>query len=113
MIIAKIPCKVDNSWATKSEGWWDEWEYRIIDEKLLTPNVKLICQEKYRLIKNKIPSAVKKELQQAVKNGILFHIKKDGVCEECYYFLGYENLAINAVYVDAENALNALKNVLV
>jgi hypothetical protein len=112
MIIAKISRNARTYDTTKAGGIWNEYEYRLIDDVLLTPNVRLICQAKYKIINTKIPLPVKKELQQAIKNGILFHIKKDGLAKECYYFLGCAALARSALCVDAENASNAINAVL-
>ncbi|MDD3465528.1 MAG: hypothetical protein PHE67_00145 [Campylobacterales bacterium] len=112
-VIKKTPVKVDNSYATIKGGFWNEFKYEFIKSELVTRNVRLIINEKYRLISNTIPRAVRKELNEAVKNGILGHFKKDGICKECYFFVSHEYAARNAIYNDAVGRLQSQGKVLV
>lgn len=110
-VIKKTPVKIDNSYATTKGGFWNEYKYEVIKSEQITPNVRLIINQKYRQIQNKIPMKVRKELNQAVKNGILGHIKKDGLCLECYYFINCKDEAINAVYNRVEEGLKNIAKV--
>lgn len=49
------------------------------------PNVQAILISGSRVIRGKVPAAVRKELSAAVKAGILRHFKKDGLLPEMYY----------------------------
>jgi hypothetical protein len=112
IVIAKIARKVDNVWVTLNGGWWHEFEFRIIPAEYITPNVNLIIKEKYRII-TKIPATVRKELNNAVKNGILIHFKKDGIIPECYCFIGYEREAKNKLTSNGISDYENLKKVLI
>lgn len=112
IFVIKKQFKVDNAYATSKGGFWQEFEYSIIDNNFLTPNVKMIIKEKYRLIKNKIPRQVRTELNNAVKNGILGHIKKDGLCDECYYFVSFKKEAENAIYNKASESIELISKIL-
>lgn len=113
ILTIKKPVKVDNSYATSKGGFWNEYEYKLLNKEDITPNVNLIITEKYRLIENTIPREVRKELNDAVKKGILGHIKKDGLCRECYYFMSFENEAKNAIYNDASHSIEMISNIIV
>ena len=113
MYIKKEVQKVDNAYATISGGFWQEFRYTLIEKSLITPNVRMIIKEKYRLVKNRIPREVRTELNKAVKNGILGHFKKDGLCPECYYFISFENEARNAITNKAMESIENIAKVLV
>lgn len=59
-------------------------------------NVEMIKVERFRLIKNKIPISIRKSLNEAVRSGILGHMKKEKYKPECYYFLPFKYLADEA-----------------
>lgn len=112
MYIKKEAQKVDNAYATISGGFWQEFRYTLIDKSLITRNVKMIVSEKYRLTRGSIPREVRTELNQAVKNGILGHLKKDGLCPECYYFVSFENEARNAVTNKAMESIDNISKII-
>ena len=113
MYIKKEAQKIDNAYATISGGFWQEFRYTLIEKSLITPNVRMIIREKYRVIRGSIPRSVRTELNKAVKNGILGHFKKDGLCPECYYFISFENEARNAVINKATESIENIAKVLV
>ena len=59
-------------------------------------NVQLVRMERYRLIHNRLPMAVRRDLQAAVKAGILAHLKKDGHKPEAFFHPVFKCLAIEA-----------------
>ena len=56
-------------------------------------NIEMIKCQRVRLITSKLPANVRKVLNQAVKDGILGHMKKDNYKPECYYFKPFEHMA--------------------
>lgn len=56
-------------------------------------NVQLVRQERFRVV-NRLPAAVRKALNAAVKSGQLGHLPKDGVKPEVYFHPNFEYLAI-------------------
>lgn len=56
-------------------------------------NVQLVLQERFRVV-HRLPAAVRKALNAAVKSGKLGHLRKDGVKPEVYFHPNFEYLAI-------------------
>ena len=66
-----------------------------LDRKMITvddANVQLVLQERFRVV-HKLPAAVRKALNAAVKSGMLGHLKKDGVKPEVYFHPNFKYLA--------------------
>ena len=112
IFVFKNKIKIDNAYATSKGGFWNEWEYEIIDKRFITPNVRMLIKQKYRLIKNSIPREIRRELNNAVKNGVLGRFKKDGLIPECYYFINYKQDAESAVYNNVQNSLDNIAKIL-
>lgn len=113
MVISKIQLKMDNKYATSHGGFWEEFEFKIIDSELITPNVALIIKEKYRIIKGTVPRQVRSELNKAVKNGVLGHIAKTEHGGECYFFINHQRLAENKVTQQIIENIKSLATVLI
>lgn len=67
-----------------------------LDRKVITvddANVQLVLQERFRVV-HKLPAAVRKALNAAVKSGTLGHLKKDGVKPEVYFHPNFKYLAV-------------------
>lgn len=67
-----------------------------LDRKMITvddANVQLVLQERLRVV-HKLPAAVRKALNAAVKSGTLGHLKKDGVKPEVYFHPNFKYLAV-------------------
>ena len=67
-----------------------------LDRKMITvddANVQLVLQERFRVV-HKLPAAVRKALNAAVKSGTLGHLKKDGVKPEVYFHPNFKYLAV-------------------
>ncbi len=61
---------------------------RVINDQTMTvdqKNVQLVLVNRFELATCKIPASVRRALNQAVKDGILGHIKKDGHKPEAYF----------------------------
>jgi len=59
-------------------------------------NVQMVKDQRFRLVINRLPSAVRKALNEAVKRGELGHMKKEGHKPECYYHPTFDYLAKSA-----------------
>ena len=57
-------------------------------------NVQMVRYERFRMVVNSLPAAVRKALNAAVKRGELGHMKKDGHKPECYFHPTFEYLAV-------------------
>lgn len=67
-----------------------------LDRKVITvddANVQLVLQERFRVV-HKLPAAVRKALNAAVKSGTLGHLRKDGVKPEVYFHPNFKYLAV-------------------
>lgn len=74
-------------------------------------NVELVKIKRFRLITNSIPASVRKALNQAVKNGELGHMKKEGHKPECYYHPTFDYLAKGARRNHEERIKHSLSKV--
>lgn len=81
-------------------------------EDNFSPNVGLIRSEGFRVIRATIPRAVRNELSQAVKTGVLGRLKKEGLKPEVFYHPTYESAAIDAQINIAKEATETLSKVL-
>ena len=59
-------------------------------------NVEKVKIARVQMVINKLPAAVRKALNSAVRSGELGHLKKDGHKPETYYHKSFEHLAIGA-----------------
>ena len=57
-------------------------------------NVKMVRDQRFRMVVNSLPAEVRKALNAAVKRGELGHMKKDGHKPECYFHPTFEYLAV-------------------
>lgn len=74
-------------------------------------NVKKVLMQRVQLVTTKIPSQVRKALNEAVKRGELSHIKKDGHKPEAYFHPTFEYLAKKERNDHERNVLSALAGV--
>lgn len=56
-------------------------------------NVEMVLAARFRIITNSIPRKTRKALNEAVKNGVLGHVEKDGLKPEVYYHPNFDYLA--------------------
>jgi len=75
------------------------------------PNVAQILRQGSRLIKGKVPAAVRKELRTAVKAGVLGHVAKDGLKPEAFYHPNNSNSALWARDREAEHSVACIAKV--
>ncbi len=74
-------------------------------------NVEMVKCQRVRLITSKLPASVRKSLNNAVKEGVLGHMKKDNYKPECYYFKPFKHLA-NQARTEAHNSfVESLTNI--
>lgn len=52
---------------------------------IIGPNVDQIRAQATRVVRGRVPSAVRKELMDAVRSGALGHLKKDGLKPEIFF----------------------------
>ena len=71
-------------------------------------NIEIVKCQRVRLIKGRMPACIRKALNQAVKDGILGHMKKDNHKPECYYFKPFKHLADDARVKEHNKAIDSL-----
>ena len=71
-------------------------------------NVELVRAERVRLIGAPVPKSVRAALNQAVKNGRLGHLKKDGHKPEAYFHPNFDYLAKEDRNLHAQAVLRAV-----
>ena len=71
-------------------------------------NVEMIKCQRVRLIKSKLHANTRKALNQAVRDGILGHMKKDNYKPECYYFKPFKHMADDARTREHNKAIDSL-----
>ena len=69
-------------------------------------NVEQVRMQRFRLVTNKIPAEIRKQLNEAVKLGTLGRMKKDGLKPEAYFHPSFERLANNARKEHEQNILS-------
>ena len=72
------------------------------------PNVTAILYHATRVVRGKIPAQVRKELNTAVKDGVLGHLKRDGLKPEIYYHPDHKHGAIER---QSREAFAAIENI--
>ncbi len=76
------------------------------------PNVQNILIQATRVIKGRIPAAVRKELRAAVKAGALGHLPKDGLKPEIFYHPDHKFGAIERQKREAEHSIGCIASVM-
>jgi hypothetical protein len=59
-------------------------------------NVQMVRNERVKVVVNKLPREVRTALNEAVRNGVLAHMRKDGFKPEVYYHPTFEYMAKDA-----------------
>ncbi|MBU9391831.1 hypothetical protein KTE71_30520 [Burkholderia multivorans] len=80
-------------------------------ESGIGPNVDQILCQGTRVVRSRIPAQVRAELREAVKQGVLGHLKKDGLKPEVFYHPDHNFGAIERQKREAEYSVGLLKNV--
>lgn len=75
------------------------------------PNVEQILAQGARLIRGKVPAAVRRELREAVKAGVLCHLPKDGLKPEAFYNPNNRNTAVWMRDREAEYSVSCIAKV--
>lgn len=73
-------------------------------------NVEMVRMRRV-LVVSKLPAAVRRYFNSAVKTGKLAHMKKKGMLPEVYYHPTFKHLAIEVRNQNAEKTINAIKSV--
>lgn len=73
-------------------------------------NVEIVKCQRVRLIKGKVPANIRKALNQAVKDGVLGHMKKDNHKPECYYFKPFKHMADDERVKEHNKAMDSLES---
>jgi hypothetical protein len=82
------------------------------EESLAMPNVANIRNGASRIVRGKIPMSVRSELRQAVKLGLLGHLKKDGLKPEIFFHPDHLNGARERQQVEAGYAISCIAKVM-
>lgn len=88
---------------------------RIINDTTMTTdqkNVSMVLVKRFELVTCKIPAAVRRALNEAVKAGTLGHIKKDGHKAEAYFHPTFDYLMHAARNKRAEEIKRASNSVI-
>lgn len=75
------------------------------------PNVANILAGGMRVIRARIPAAVRKELAAAVRDGVLGHLKRDGLKPEVFFHPDHKNGAIDRQKREALHSANCIAGV--
>lgn len=75
-------------------------------------NVQMVRDQRYRMVINRLPADVRKALNEAVRSGLLGHMKKDGHKPECYFHPTFDYLAKAERNRIQRQVMNARSNVL-
>lgn len=74
-------------------------------------NVLMIQMEGVRIVRGKIFSDVRIALNMAVKNGLLGHLKKDGLKPEAYFNINARSRAIEMREAEMKESLSAISGI--
>lgn len=74
-------------------------------------NVEMVRMKRVELVTSRIPSDVRKALNEAVKVGVLGHLKKDGNKPEAYFHPTFDYLARSERNAHAESVIRAVVSV--
>jgi hypothetical protein len=75
-------------------------------------NVDMILDQKFRMVRNRIPQQVRTALNQAVKANVLGYVKKDGMRPEMYFNPKYKDLAMKTREDEHRRGLDILSKVM-
>lgn len=75
------------------------------------PNVEQILVQASRVIRGKVPAFIRRELNAAVKAGVLGHLKRDGLKPEIFFHPDHKNGAIERQKREAEYAISCIAKV--
>jgi hypothetical protein len=76
------------------------------------PNVAQILAQATRVIRGPIPAEVRKQLRAAVRDGVLGHLKRDGLKPEVFFHPSHKNGAIERQKREAEYAIGCIAKVM-
>lgn len=76
------------------------------------PNVANILIGGTRVIRGKIPAQVRNQLRAAVKDGVLGHLRKDGLKPEIFFHPAHKNGAIERQKREAAYAIDCIASVM-
>lgn len=76
------------------------------------PNVEAILAGGSRIIRGKVPAQVRKQLRDAVKAGVLGHLRKDGLKPEIFFHPDHKHGAIERQKREAEYSIGCIANVI-
>jgi hypothetical protein len=75
------------------------------------PNVANILTGATRVVRGRIPAAVRKELSAAVKDGVLGRLKRDGLKPEVFFHPDHKNGAIERQNREAQYSVECIAKV--
>lgn len=78
------------------------------EQEIQFPNATLIRVRATRVIKGRVPAQVRAELREAVRVGLLGHLKKDGMKPEIFFHPDHKNGAIERQNREAAYAIECL-----
>lgn len=83
------------------------------DLHLTAPNTELIRKHATRVVRGRVPAAVRRELMNSVKTGLLGHLKKDGLKPEVFFHPDHANGARELQNREAAYAARNIASVMV
>lgn len=83
------------------------------DEMKYGPNVANIYYHAMRVISGPVPAQVRAQLRLAVKDGILGHLKRDGLKPEIFYHPDHKHSAIERQKREALYSVSCIASVMV
>jgi len=75
------------------------------------PNVANILAQGSRIIRGRVPAEVRKQLRDAVKAGVLGHLKKDGLRPEIFFHPSHKNGAVERQKREAAYSMQCIAGV--
>lgn len=75
------------------------------------PNAAQIRVQATRVVKGRVPANVRKELREAVKAGVLGHLKKDGLKPEIFFHPDHYHSAVDRQMREAAFAVKCIAGV--
>ena len=81
-------------------------------EKTYGPNVVNIIVQATRVIRGRIPAEVRAQLRKAVKDGVLGHLKRDGLKPEIFFDPNHLHGAIERQKREAEYSVSCIAKVI-
>jgi hypothetical protein len=76
------------------------------------PNVSNILTSGMRVVVGRVPASVRAELRTAVKDGVLGHLKKDGLKPEIFFHPSHKNGAIERQKREAAYSVSCIAGVM-